>query len=165
MQDISESLYQTFGVLIEVGLMDVNILIKNGMTNLWSLHYYQPYSKDCHSFEIFQIGTFSSENYTHELGVAFIDLFPRKHFTFHECKLHIAIFSFEPFVIIRDGSNGSTVYDGIEFIVVNEISKTLKLSPTFVQRNRGMMYKNGTSSGAIKMVRTCDDSRWGSKLP
>ncbi|XP_055300291.1 uncharacterized protein LOC129567447 [Sitodiplosis mosellana] len=135
-----------------LGLMDVNILINDKISTLWSLHFYKPYIRNCNSFEIFNINTFSPQNYTNDLDIPFNELFPRKQFTFSKCPLNISTFSFEPFVIIRDGSNGSTLYDGVDVIIVSEISKTLSLQPTFIQRTRGMVYKNGSSTGALKMV-------------
>lgn len=158
MQNISESLNEIFGILMELGLLDVNILIKDESLNLWSLHFYQPYNKNCNSFEIFKIDGFSSENYTNQLDMSINDLFPRKHFTFCKCSLYISTFSFEPFVIILEASNGSITYDGIDIIIVNEISKTLNLIPTFKQQHtRGMIFKNGSSTGALKMVIVCGD--------
>lgn len=157
MQNTTEILHETFEILMTLGLMDVNILIKDEVSTLWSLHFYKPYSKDCNSFEIVKLDTFSSKNYTNELDISFKHIFPRKHFTFCGCLLYISTFSFEPFVIIRDGANGSTIYDGVDVIIVNEISKTLNLIPLFIQKNRGMVYKNGTSTGAIKMV-SCQEN-------
>lgn len=153
MPNISEILHETFGILMTLGLMDVNILIKDELSTLWSLHFYKPFIKDCNSLEIVKLNTFSSRNYTNELDISFKHIFPQKQITFCGCPLHISTFSFEPFVIIRDGANGSTIYDGIDVIIVTEISKTLNLIPMFIQKTRGMIYKNGTSTGATKMVR------------
>ena len=150
---MSHSLQESFDILMALGLMDVNILINDENSTLWSLHFYEPYVGNCTSFKVFKIDTFSPENYTNDLRKSIDELFPRKQFTFLDCPLYISTFSLEPFVIIRNGSDGSTVYDGVDVIIVNEISKTLNLIPTFVQRSRGVVYKNGSSTGALKMVR------------
>lgn len=158
MQNIQGCLDKIFENVHVLGLLDVNVLIKDEVTQIWSLHFYRPYVRNCHSFETIKIKTFTAKNYTNNIDVLrFDDLFPRKEFQFQNCPLIISTFSLEPFVIIRNTTNGSIEYDGIDVRIVNEISKTLHLKPIYMQapdgKGRGLIYKNGTSTGAIKMVR------------
>lgn len=141
---------------MKLGLLDVEVLIKDSNTSNWSLHSYKPYAQLCHSFEITRLDTFSSKNYTNELKVSPDNLYAPRQFKFPYCWLYISTFSFDPFVIIRNTSNGFVSYDGIDVKIVNEISKALKLLPIYMQppdkKNRGKLLKNGTATGAIKMV-------------
>lgn len=158
MKNVKESLDKIFENVTVLGLLDVNVLIKDERTQIWSLHFYKPYMRNCYSFDTIQIETFTAENYTNEIRIQhFDDLFPRKDFKFQNCPLFISTFSLEPFVIIRNLRNGSVKYTGIDVQIVNEVAKTLHLKPIYMQapdgKGRGAIYKNGTSTGAIKMVR------------
>lgn len=153
--NISALLHDIFEIAMDVGLLNVNILIKTQDALMWSLYYYKPYIRNCHSVDVIQIESFSSKNFTNELNVKFDDLFPSRQFKFTKCPLFVSTFSFDPYVIIRT-SNGSTTFDGIDVIIVREIAKTLNLVPIFMlapdKKNRGIIFPNGTATGAIKMV-------------
>lgn len=141
---------------MKLGLLDVQVLIKDSNTSNWSLNFYKPYTRLCHSFEITRVDTFSSTNYTNQLKVSPGNLYAPRQFTFPYCWLYISTFSFDPFVIIRKTSNGLVSYEGIDVKIVNEICKALKLVSIYMQppdkKNRGKILKNGTATGAIKMV-------------
>lgn len=83
-------------------------------------------------------------------------LYPSREFKFPYCNLFISTISFEPFVIIRNESNGIITFDGFDVIVVNEIAKTMNLIPIYMQaagrNNRGVILDNGTVNGAMEMV-------------
>lgn len=155
--NIPDNLIDTFGIFLKMGLLDVNILIRDEKTQMWSLHFYKPFQRDCFSIEIHEIERFSSSNYTNLLDVPRNNLFPPKLFKFHNCSLKIATFSLEPFVIIRNATN-CVKYDGVDVIIVNQISKTLNLIPIFMEsldnKHRGIIFKNRTATGAIKMVKS-----------
>lgn len=157
-QNISLTLHDIFGIVFKANLLNVNVLVEDGQTMRWSLHFYMPYVRQCNSLEIFEIGRFTSENYTNELHVPITYLFPPGIFRFNNCPLHVAIFPFRPFVIPKQSNNGAgnITYDGIDIKVVNYISKGLNLVPIFTQprdnKKRGIIYKNGTATGAIKMA-------------
>lgn len=155
-QNTIGQLNSIFEIVLELGLFDVNVLIKDERAKSWSLYFYQPFASDCHSIDIKRIETFTSHNYTNELNVRYDNLFPKHQFKFPNCTLRIATFSIEPFVIIRSAPNGTYEYDGVDVIIVNEICKTLNLRPLYVQspdgKHRGIIFKNGTSTGALKMV-------------
>lgn len=158
MRNISQTVHEVFGIALRMGLLDVNILVGDEKLKVWFLYSYKPYSRDCYSFTVHRISTFSSENYTKQLEVPFSDLFPSKSFKFHNCPLYIATFSMEPFVILRNNSFGNgIIYDGLDVKIVNEISKSFGLNPKYVQapdkKQRGIISKNRTATGAIKMVR------------
>lgn len=153
-----EKLEAFFGIVLAVGLLDVNVLIKNEDTQTWSLYFYKPFQRNCHSIDTHEIERFSLKNWTSPLNVSRRDLYPPKLFKFHNCPLKIATFPLQPFVIIQNavGSTGSS-YDGVDVIIVNQISKTLNLVPEYFQstdrRQRGMIFENRTATGAIKMVK------------
>lgn len=151
--NVRKLLHDIFGIVLNLGLLNVNVLIKHEDVPMWSLFFYKPYVQSCHSIDVIKIETFSPKNYTIDLSVPFNNLFASKHFKFKNCPLFISTFSIEPFVIIRK-SNGSTTYDGIDVIIVNEIAKTLHMIPNYVRsgKKRGTVYKNGTATGAQKMV-------------
>lgn len=153
-QNVLETLNSIFDMLMYFDLMNVNILINN--ENLWSLHFYKPYIKSCYSFDILNIGTFTHKNYTNLLTATFDDLFPPKQFKFNYCKIKIATFPLEPYVIIKNLSDGTIEYSGIDTMIIDEICKTLNLIPMYLQpsdgKNRGIIFSNGTATGAMQLV-------------
>lgn len=157
-QNISVELQNIFGIVFNLGLLNVNVLVGDKDSLLMSLHFYEPYTQDCHSISIHEIGKFSQENYTSQLNVSFMELFPPKALKFRNCPLYIAVYSVEPFVIINQPFNGSsnTSYEGIDVVIINKISKNLNLVPKYMQppdnMGRGIAFKNGTATGTIKMV-------------
>lgn len=157
-QNITKTLHDIFSIILNVGLFNVNVLIEDQSTALWSLHFYMPYAYDCYGFTIFKVGAFSAQNCTNPLNVSIKNLFPSKMSKFHGCPLYVATFSFPPFVIVQQPTDktGHITYDGIDIILVNHISKTLNLIPKYVQstdaNKRGIVFKNGTATGAFGMV-------------
>lgn len=154
--NIFKTMHDIFTTVMNLGLLDVDVVIKESNTSNWSIYSYKPYIKTCHSFEIERIDTFSPENYTKESNVAAVNLYGPRLFKFPWCWLYVSTFSFDPFVIIRNTSIGIITYSGIDVKIVNEIAKTLKLIPMYMQpsdgKNRGKIFKNKTATGAIKMV-------------
>lgn len=146
-----ETLRDAFSIVLKLGLLNVNVLIKDEMS--WSLYFYEPFIRDCQSFELLKISSFSPQNFTNELNVSYADLFPPKRFKFNNCPLNIATTSIEPFVIIRNASNGALEFDGIDVVIVNEIAITLNLIPKYINGDRGTVFENGTATGGIKLVK------------
>lgn len=155
-QNTFESLREMFETTLKLGLLRVNVLMNEGDLERWSLHNYTPYISGCNSFVISKINTFTLQNYTNQLNNSFSDVFPSKPSKFNNCSLHIVAFPIAPLVIIQNISNGTLKFDGIEVVMVNEISTALNLIPKYVEspdkRNRGVLLKNGTATGALKMV-------------
>lgn len=155
--NVFETLQAIFGVAMKLNLMDVNVLINDKDSEMWTLNFYRPYVRNCYTFDIIKIQTFTLDNYTNEINVSSENLFASRIFTFPNCSLFVSTFSLEPFVIIRNDSNGSATFDGIDVIIVNQIAKTLNLRPTYLQppdgKNRGTIFRNGTTTGAIKLVK------------
>lgn len=155
---MNELLHDLFAITLNVGLVNVNILIENENTAIWSLHFYLPYIQNCHSFTVLQLDSYSPQNYTHHLNTSFRNLFPPKMLKLANCPLYVATFPFPPFVIVQQpiGDNDQTKYNGIDVILVNHISKTLNLMPKYIQSSdvnkRGIIYKNGSATGAFGMV-------------
>lgn len=164
--DTTKILHDIFSIVLNVGLLKVNVLIENQQKSLWSLYFYHPYAHDCHGFIVSEIATVSPENCTNPLDISIKDVFPLKRFKFHGCPLNIATFPFPPFVIVRQQATNKSdqlIYDGIDITLVNHISKTLNLVPNYVQsadgKKRGMIFKNGTATGVYGMVSECQSSK------
>lgn len=148
---------EIFEITMKISLMNVNVLTKELNTSIWTLYTYKPYMRSCNSFEIQKIETFTSVNYTNDLNDLMLsENFPTQELIFNNCPLFISTFFVPPYVIIRNFYNGSFQYDGIDVVIVNEISKTLNLIPIYMQapdnQKRGFVFDNGTATGAIKMV-------------
>lgn len=140
---------------MNMALFNVNVLIQDEDTPMWSLYFYKPYRRHCHSVDVIKIETFTPENYTKELKVPFTSLFPSRHLKFNYCPLLVSTLSIPPFVFIPK-ANGSTTFTGLDVTIVNEIAKTLHLLPIYMlapdKKNRGSIFQNGTATGAVKMV-------------
>lgn len=154
--NVPDALNEVFVTLNELSLLGSNVLIKDETSQTWSFHAFKPYATNCFTFETFQIETFSTENFSTPLNVSLVDLYPKREFKFHECKLFVAAFPFEPFVIVKNASNGTTAFSGIDVQIVNEIARTLNLTPIYMQpkgkKVRGEIFPNGTGFGALGMV-------------
>lgn len=156
--NVSVALHDIFGIAFKANILNVNVLVEDGKRMRWSLHFYLPYVRQCDSLEIFEIGRFTPENYTNELDPSITYLFPRSIFRFNNCPLHVALFPFRPFVIPKQSNigAGNMTYDGIDVRLVDYISKGLNLVPIYRQprdnKARGMIYKNGTVTGAMKLA-------------
>lgn len=148
-------MHAIFRIALGVGLLNVNVLIQNDDVPMWSLYFYKPYLRDCHSIDVIRIETFTFENYTSDLNLPFNSLILSKQFKFPSCPLFVSTFPLDPFVIINN-RNKSTTFTGLDITIVNEISKTLNLVPIYLEapdkQNRGIVFPNGTSSGAVGMV-------------
>lgn len=155
-ENVTKTLDEVFKVVMNVGLLYVNVLIEDENWT-WTLHLYKPYVRSCYTFEIIKISTFTVKNYTNELHLPFSRLYPTQRSKFPGCPLIVSTFPFEPFVTIENFGNGMANYSGLDVKIVNEISKTLNLNPIYMQssdkKNRGLIFKNGTVTGAMKMVR------------
>lgn len=154
-EHVTKTLNEVFKIVMKVGLFNVNVLIENKNTT-WTLHLYKPYIRSCYSFEIVNIGAFTKENYTKELQTSPDDLYPPEKFQFPNCPLLIATFPLKPFVIIEHFENETVHFSGLDVKIVDEISKTLNLKPVYIEapddENRGLIFSNGTVTGAMKMV-------------
>lgn len=156
MQNATETLNHVFEVVQNVHLLEVNVLIKDNNTLLWSLHFYMLYATNCHTFEVYEIDRFTQENYTVPLNYSFNDLFPPKIFKFADCPLFVSTFQYQPFVIVEKPVNGTgePIFKGLDVKIVNEVSKTLNLVPKYVLSPdyHGKIFANGTATGAMGMV-------------
>lgn len=158
-QNLIQTLHDIFCIIMSLGLLDVNVLIEDVFSKRWSLQLYRPCTTNCHSFTVYEIAILSEDNYTQPLNVSFNELFPWKPFKFPDCPPFVAAFAEEPFVLVQKPTNGSNnrSFHGIDIIIVNQISKTMNLTPKYMQppdkRRRGTIYTNGTASGALGMVR------------
>lgn len=152
----TETLNEVFKIVMKLGLLSVNVLIEE-KNSTWTLHLYKPYFRNCYSFEIIKLNTFTIENYTNELEIAYTDLYPSELIKFPNCPLFISTFSLKPFVIVKGFKNGTEIYSGLDVEITNEISKTLNLNPIYMQATdktvRGLIFSNGTITGAMGMVR------------
>lgn len=157
-KDTTATLHNIFSIISDVGLFNVNVLIENQQKAFWSLHFYRPYARDCYGFTVVEIDRFLPQNYTNPFKQPEKKIFPSKVFKFRECPLYVATFPMPPFVIIENSTNETDQfsYDGIDIILVNHISRTLNLKPKYIQSSeanqRGMVFSNGTATGAFGLV-------------
>lgn len=150
-ENVAETLNELFETVMKVGLLQVNILVKD-KTMAWSLYSYKPYVRSCHSFEVNKLETFPAGK---EVDLPLNELFPSMLLKFSNCPLLISAFSFMPFVIVKQ-FKGTVAYSGIDVTIVETVANTLNLKPVYIEppdkRNRGRILDNGTVTGAMKMV-------------
>jgi hypothetical protein len=81
--------------------------------------------------------------------------FPTKTANFYGCKIKVASFNIPPMMMIRE-SFGDFELSGIDGMLVVEIARRLNFTIDLFHvkdENRwGIMYQNGTSTGAMKLV-------------
>lgn len=159
-QNASESLNEIFESIQKVRLRDVNVLIQEANTSIWILSYHVAYVKDCYTFGVFEIERFTSDNYTLPLLHTYNDIFPVLK-KFPNCRVFVATFPYQPFVILHSPVNrsGQTIYNGFDVKIVHEISKSLNMTAKYssdLEANRGLIFRNGTATGAMGMVSEYD---------
>lgn len=83
-------------------------------------------------------------------------IFPNKLKNLHQCPLFVSTFNLNPQIILKKFENNSYSIDGIDGIILKALS--LQLNFTIVIQTptdgftKGTVYKNGTITGALKMV-------------
>lgn len=151
----TNSLNSIYEVLWENGLITSQVLSRV-TAELWSLSTFIPYQSDCFELSELKITSFTSLNYTENMNVSMMQLFPRKLNDFNQCPLHIAVSTVDPLVFAYNTSDGKIQYKGIDINIITQISKMLNFNIIFIRttdgNNNGVVYSNGTVTGNMKLV-------------
>lgn len=155
-QNKTESLDGIFESIQKVHLRDVNVLIQETNTSIWTLNYHVEFINDCYSFGAFEIERFTPENFTLPLLHTYNEIFPVLK-KFPRCRVFVATFPYQPFIILESPLNetGQTSFSGFDVKIVHEISEALNMTAQYssdLEANRGLIFKNGTATGAMGMV-------------
>lgn len=142
-----------FGWAYKNKIANFNVLIQSN--SIWSLVTYMPFKKDCQTHSHHIIATFTLNNVTKSLDIPFNELYPTKMQNLGGCKLRIAVIIFEPWVILNQVNN-RLKFDGVDVKIIEEIAKKMNFTPEYILpkdgMERGVIFENGTATGAMGMV-------------
>lgn len=142
-----------WGYVNKVG--NLNVLIYNESERIWTLVTYLPFIVDCRTLTFHTIATFTLENATNPMNTSFNKLYPGKVMNLGGCKVRIAVIVSEPYVILKR-VNDRTKFDGVDVKIVEYVAKKINFTPEYVLSDygleRGVIYENGTATGAMGMV-------------
>lgn len=139
---------------------NVNLLVQNGNAvnavnggTAVSIFTIIPFSNStCNNLLPVEINRFENGSFTEKNS----DFFPKKFKNFHKCSLKAAVFQFAPAVMQYKSKNGSTHLEGADVELLNGLSDLMNFEIDFVflaaPGSWGVLYENGTSTGAIKRV-------------
>lgn len=138
----------------EAHLQNFLILTFDQSIQAWTLMTYFPFKFDCETLSYRVIETFTNDNYTAEMKIPFKEVFPEKMLNMKKCPVLVSVVEVEPYVIVREKNNYNL--DGIDVKIMLEIAKHMNFTPKFIKpkvgRGRGVVYKNGTATGAMQQV-------------
>ena len=152
----TESL-DVFQPMAKLFAYNVNLLVQNGnVVNdgiAVSIFTIIPFSNSkCNNLLPIEINRFENGSFTKNNS----DFFPKKFKNFHKCSLKAAVFQFAPAVMQYKSKNGSTHLEGSDVELLNGLSDLMNFEIDFVflaePGSWGVLYENGTSTGAIKRV-------------
>jgi len=149
--DIYLMMLKTFKALWTKKIINANILfMPPGNTNEAILYTYFPYS----SFYCENAAPIQLNQYHGHQWIRKFDYFPRKLTSFHGCHLSVATFNNPPFMMINEDKNGVVTVDGVEGIILRVLAQRFNFNVDLnVQKELfGSILKNGSTTGAIKMV-------------
>lgn len=140
--------------LWKINIIHVNILIRSPDENEVHLYTFFPFTKDfCHEihpvvWKVFKNGEFSG----HE------SFYPNKVQKMHKCIVSVTSFYTAPFMIIHEHSKGYYDYHGLDGNLLTMLSERMnfKINLTVLPEESlrwGTLLPNGSSTGAIKMVK------------
>lgn len=116
------------------------------------IYTYFPFTpKHCGKVEPVLVNEFNGTSLVHE------DLFPKKLKNLYGCPLRAALWHVPPYVYLSTDSNNVTrVTGGFEGKLLLELSRKLNFSLDIIippnDSKRGVVMKNGTLTGALKLV-------------
>lgn len=126
-------------------IINVIVLEENSKENEILAYTYFPFSPgNCDKVVVQQI--YDNDN-----------MFPNKLKNMHRCPLLVATYNLEPRMILKKFPNNSYNIDGIDGIILKALALQLNFTtiiktPSDGYATKGTIYKNGTITGAIKMV-------------
>lgn len=140
-------------------ILNVNVLVRMDYNNTeaWILLTYFPFNKDsCGQINpvilnTFQSGKFQIQNTT---------FYPRKDTHLHNCTLKVGVFHAPPYMFLKtkmiDNRNVSVGIDGMDGQLLMTIAKYVNFTYELVvvpeSIRWGEIYRNGTATGAFKLV-------------
>ena len=149
--DIYLTMMRIFEALWTNKIINANILfMPPGNMNDAILFTYFPYSKYyCENVVPIQLNQFRDDHWMRK-----IIYFPRKLASFYGCHLRVATFNNPPFMIVDEDKNGAVSVDGVDGILLRVLAQRFNFNVDLYlpQTLWGSIYKNGTSTGAIKMI-------------
>lgn len=149
-----QTINEIFDLAWKLQMVNFYVLMKTNESN-WSLFTYIPYQHGCQTVIPRIMETFTPENYTEQLKVPFSELYFTKISNLNGCTVRVAVVQVEPYVITNYNETHST-FDGIDVRIVREVAKSMNFNPEFLipkdGKARGIIYDNGTATGAVKMV-------------
>lgn len=154
-QNITQHLDEVFQILWKNGLIDSHVLIQVEKKS-WALYTFLPYQSDCFALTHLKLITFTPFNISGAMTLSFQSLYPQKLKNFHKCPLYVATTIANPFIIFHNTSNGMDRFEGIDVLIIEQISRVLnftivyKLPASYLKR--GTILKNGTAVGAFGLV-------------
>lgn len=144
-----------FGTLWKHGLINSHILSQDE-NKVWSLYAFMPYQINCHTLSYHKQATFTALNSTKSMTLSYTKLYPEKLKNLQKCPLFIAASIIEPFVIRQTLPSGAIVFDGIEILIVEQISKLLNFTMVHkrssIGTGHGLLFENGTATGNLGLV-------------
>lgn len=160
-KSITESL-DIFQPMAKLFAYNVNLLVQNGSAVIGgsavndtavSMFTIIPFSNSkCNNLLPVEINRFENGSFTDKKS----DYFPKKFKNFYKCSLKAAVFQFAPAVMQYKSKNGSTHLEGSDVELLNGLSDLMNFEIDFVflaaPGSWGVLYENGTSTGAIKRV-------------
>ena len=151
---------QVLQPMAKLFVYNVNLLVHNGSAvydgnngTAVSVLTIIPFSNSkCNNLLPVEINRYENGSFTEQKS----DFFPKKFGNFHNCSLKAAVFEFAPAVMNYTSKNGSTYLEGSDVELLNGLSHLMSFDIDFVflaqPGSWGVLYENGTSTGAIKKV-------------
>lgn len=134
-------------------LQNFLVLVFDRTIQAWTLMTYFPYEFDRGTLSHRVLETFTNENYTAEMRIPFKKVFPEKMLNMKKCPVDVSVVIIEPYVIVRRKNSD---LDGIDVKIIWEIAKHMNFTPKFIKpkdgQERGVVYRNGTATGAMQQV-------------
>lgn len=155
--DAVEFINGLFEASFEKPILNIDFLLPHQNQSTWLLTTFMPFLKSCNSLQRHDIALLSERNYSLHGPIDLV--YPKKLKDFRQCPVTVAIFDTPPFLIVRSDENGYT-YDGIDTRILAHLAKKFNFKLIYRMprdnQDRGTIYSNGTVTGCIKMVVTCE---------
>lgn len=136
-------------------LLNVNILFPYTNESMMMTTYI-PFESDCVKLGRRDLGILSECEST--LSERFDNVFPKKGRNMNKCTLNVATFPSEPMVIVQmvNETTNDVIAEGVEMELLRQMAKALNFTVRFKlprdKQNRGIIDRNGNSTGCFRMV-------------
>ncbi|XP_055842730.1 uncharacterized protein LOC129909681 [Episyrphus balteatus] len=143
--NLSQDLEGIFTYCWSYHIVNVSIMLMDSMGILRIFTYFPFNKKKCFSTSIVEID-----------GLTFKEIFPSKSRNLHQCELIGAIWWNPPYVSWKKGSTNIDRFIGLEGQMLIEVARnmnfTIKVDTPKNDERRGLIFPNGTVTGAVKML-------------